>query len=352
MTRATKNPTQQAIGPRAQHAPTVGAGVVRGLMEFTVARGADPALLSRKSGLDFTALTNDDNRIPFPDYVALMKAGQVLCDTPALALLYGEAVDLSEVSVLGLICRASETMLDAFQQMNRYGQLVIEADHKRVGDRFRLERRDGALWLVDNRVIPPDFPEMVELAFAQMACGTRPFGTTPFVQAVHLAYARPAYGAEYERVFQAPVTFDANWNAMRVDEAWLTHRVAVAPRYVFGILSRHAQAMLERLASAQSFRGRVEMALMPILHTGTAGLDGVAGTLGVGRRTLSRRLNAEGVTFEQVLDSLRRTLARHYLDEGKVSISETAYLVGFSDPSAFSRAFKRWTGKSPRSARP
>lgn len=351
MTPATKNPTRQASSPQRASTPTVGAGVVRGLLEFGVFRGADRAMLCRRSGLDFADLSDDDNRIPFHRYAALMKSAQALCDEPALALQFGEAVDLSEVSVLGLICRASETMLDAFRQMNRYGQLVVEADHQQTGDRFRLERRDGKLWLVDNRVIPEDFPEMVELAFAQMACGTRPFGTTPFVLGVHLAYPAPGHAGEYNRVFQAPVTFNAAWNAMHVDEAWLTHRVAVAPRYVFGILSQHAQAMLERLESSRSFRGRVEMALMPVLHTGSAGLDGVAKALGLGRRTLSRRLADEGATFEQVLDDLRHALALHYLAEGKVSITETAYLVGFSDPSAFSRAYKRWTGSSPRGAR-
>lgn len=352
MTLATQNPTPRATVSQRGSSPTVGAGVVRGLLDFAVSRGADKGMLSRQSGLDAADLSDDDNRIPFQVYAALMKSAQAVCGEPALALHFGEAVDLSEVSVLGLICRASETMLDAFRQMNRYGQLVVEADHHHPGDRFRLERRDGKLWLVDNRVIPAEFPEMVELAFAQMACGTRPFGTTPFVLAVNLAYPAPVHAAEYDRVFRAPVLFNADWNAMQVDEAWLTHRVAIAPRYVFGILSQHAQAMLERLESSRSFRGRVEMALLPVLHTGSAGLDAVAATLGLGRRTLSRRLAAEGVTFEQVLDELRHALSLHYLAEGKVSITETAYLVGFSDPSAFSRAYKRWTGTSPRRARP
>jgi Helix-turn-helix domain len=76
---------------------------------------------------------------------------------------------------------------------------------------------------------------------------------------------------------------------------------------------------------------------MPILHTGEAGMDVIAGKLGVSRQTLFRRLKAEGVTFEKVLDELRHKLALHYLSGKKVSVNETAYLVGFSDPAAFSR---------------
>jgi len=91
--------------------------------------------------------------------------------------------------------------------------------------------------------------------------------------------------------------------------------------------------------------------LIPILHTGEASIDMIAGKLALSRQTLFRKLKAEGVTFEQVLDQLRHKLALHYLNGKKVSVNETAYLVGFSEPAAFSRAFKRWTGSSPRMAR-
>ncbi len=94
-------------------------------------------------------------------------------------------------------------------------------------------------------------------------------------------------------------------------------------------------------------RGRVESLLTPLLHTGGASVAVVAGELGVSRQTLFRRLRAEGTTFEQVLDELRRRLALQYLGEGRASVNETAYLLGFSEPAAFSRAFKRWTGSRP-----
>lgn len=77
-------------------------------------------------------------------------------------------------------------------------------------------------------------------------------------------------------------------------------------------------------------------------------MDVIASKLGLSRQTLFRKLKAEGVTFEKVLDELRHRLALHYLSGKKVSVNETAYLVGFSDPAAFSRAFKRWTGSCPR----
>lgn len=98
-------------------------------------------------------------------------------------------------------------------------------------------------------------------------------------------------------------------------------------------------------------RGRVERLLLAILHTGEVGIETIARKMATSRQTLYRSLKAEGVTFEQVLDELRHRMALHYLAGKRVSVNETAYLVGFSDPSAFSRAFKRWTGTRPRTAR-
>jgi AraC-like DNA-binding protein len=109
--------------------------------------------------------------------------------------------------------------------------------------------------------------------------------------------------------------------------------------------------LLAELEAAKTVRGRVEAILLPRLHTGDVGVELIARTLQTSRQTLYRSLKLEGVTFEQVLDELRHRMALHYLAGEQVSVNETAYLVGFSEPAAFSRAFKRWTGASPRAVR-
>ena len=332
--------------------PTVGAGYARGLLELAVSKGAARAALLARSGITEADLEDHDNRIPISRYVALMRAGKELAGDPALALHYGESIDLSELSIVGLIARASETMMHAFAQLNRYGRLVIEVEGVGDSDRFRIVPENRQLWLVDTRTNPNDFPELTESTFARMISGTRPFGgETPFVQEVHVTHQEPAHRAEYDRIFGAPTVFETERNAMRIDASWSHNKIATQPRYVFGVLSQHAEQLLKELESSKSTRGRVESLLMPILHTGHASMDGVADKLGLSRQTLFRKLKAEGVTFEAVLDELRRRLAMHYLNGRKVSVNETAYLVGFSDPAAFSRAFKRWTGLSPRAMR-
>ncbi len=158
--------------------------------------------------------------------------------------------------------------------------------------------------------------------------------------------------AEYERVLGCPVVFDSHWNAMRMDPMLSSYRVALQPRYVFGVLSEKAEALLHELEQSKSTRAAGSRCmLMPVLHTGDISMDSIAEKMAVSRQTLFRRLKAEDATFEKVLDELRHRLALHYLGGRKASVNETAYLVGFSDPAAFSRAFKRWTGKSPSEMR-
>jgi AraC-like DNA-binding protein len=258
------------------------------------------------------------------------------------------------MSILALLGPASETMADAFVQFNRYVRLVIEVELD-TADRFQLKQEEGGVWIVDTRLNPNAFPELTESAFARIVCSMRRIAGSSSaaipLKAVHVTHADPGYRSEYDRIFAAPVVFESDKNALLLGNAVLDYRVPAQPRYVFGVLSERAEALLKSLEESKSARGRVEKLLMPIVHKGEISMEAVAETLGVSRWTLSRQLKAEGVTFEKIVDELRCKLALHYLAGKKVSVNETAYLVGFSEPAAFSRAFKRWTGKSPREMR-
>jgi AraC-like DNA-binding protein len=327
---------------------TIAAGLARGLFEFAVSRGADAAALAARAGIGPADLRDPDRRVAYAKYIALTRAGEALCNDPALALHYGEAVDMAEISIVGLIMNASETMLHAFAQMKRFGRLALEAEEDEA---IQLALDGEQMWLVDTRANARDFPEQTEELFARLTCGPRRFLPRPHVLEVQFRHAAPAWRAEHDRIFQCPVRFGAVRNAMRMEPSLAMHKVALQPHYAFGVLSAHAEKLLQELEASKTVRGRVESLLLPVLHTGEASMDAVADTMGLSRATLLRKLKAEGVTFEKVLDDLRHTLALHYLRGRKASVNETAYLVGFSDPGTFSRAFKRWTGASPRTMR-
>lgn len=124
---------------------TTSAGVAAGLIAFAVQQGADRAALMDRADLVPEDLQDHDQRLPLATYMALMRAAQDLCDDPALALHFGEAVDLAEISIVGLIMNASATMGDAFAQMQRFGRLTLETEGLSDGPRFALSVRDGQL---------------------------------------------------------------------------------------------------------------------------------------------------------------------------------------------------------------
>jgi AraC-like DNA-binding protein len=325
---------------------TITASGVRALLELAVCRGADRCALTERSGIDPAELADPDNRIPFDNYVALMRAGQELCNDPALALHFGESVDASEFSPIHQI--GASSMAEAIEVGNRYARLTVEVDEGST-DRYVLSRIGGRLWLVDTRKNPNDFPELTESSFARMICTMRrAIGEKLPLREVHVTHAAPEYRAEYDRIFRVPVVFDSDKNALLVDESVLSFKPPVSPAYASQVLTAHAEELLQKLEDSKSTRGRVERLLMPSLAGGDVSMNTIAGNLGVSRQTLFRKLKSEGVTFEKVLDELRHKLALHYLNANKKSVNQTAHLLGFSDPAAFSRAFKRWTGSSPR----
>ena len=123
------------------------------------------------------------------------------------------------------------------------------------------------------------------------------------------------------------------------------------PNPLMSFLGELAGAIERGASRAPSFRRDVERAVEPLLAEGEANIDRVAREMGLSRQTLYRRLKAEGVTFEQLLDQLRHRLALKLLRDQHLPVKQAAWRLGFSDPAAFSRAFKRWPGAAPSTAR-
>jgi AraC-like DNA-binding protein len=338
--------------------PTIAAGYPRGLVEFACSNGAGRSELIARAGIDPEALEHQDNRVPVANYVRLFEAAAALTGIPAISLEYGKAVRMQEISVVGLICEACESVLDVPVQLNRYASLVVDEEHGEPATLMRGAARDGGVWIEGPSSLFSENSAIVEAEFARLVWNTRAmFANSPefqklrYPRVVHFTHKAPTYATEHERVFGAPVVFESDWNAIQIDPEFLLLKQPPVNRYVFAVLSEHADALLKRLEQTQTTRGRVERLLMGILHTGEVSMETIAARMGQSRQTLYRVLRDEGVTYEQALDELRHKLAIHFLQGRKVSVNETAYLVGFSHPAAFSRAFKRWTGMAPRAFR-
>jgi len=342
MTLADKKLTLPGASPRQSAA----AGMVLGLIDFASKRGADRRALLALTGLAGEEMPDPNRRVSLDRYALMVCEAARQCGDPALAIHFAAESQFADLSIVGLIGYASETMRDALAQLNRFGRLVtdIAVDGP---ERFSITPAPSGLWLTDHRIDDPPFPELTEMTFVRMIVGTRQFGSTPFASFAEVTHDDPGTAEELRPVLGIPVRYGAQHNRLCVSRAWQDYRIAQYPRYAFALFCAHAEPLLAELDAAHSVSGQVERMILPVLHTGTVSAEGVARKIGLSGQGLYRALRAEGTTFEELLARLRHSFARGYLANGRASLSEIAYLLGYSDVSSFSRAFKRNEGVSP-----
>jgi len=159
-------------------------------------------------------------------------------------------------------------------------------------------------------------------------------------------------GPEMAAYFGPDITFGAKADEMVFIEKIKREQVISADPYLNKLLVAHCeQALSRRRTSRGAFRAAVENAIVPLLPHGKVRAAQIAAKIGLSQRTAARRLALEGATFSEVLEGLRRDLAKQYLSHPDISISRIAWLLGYQEVSAFTHAFKRWSGKTPRQAR-
>lgn len=168
------------------------------------------------------------------------------------------------------------------------------------------------------------------------------------LRAVYVTHSMRADRAAYDAIFRVPVHFDRARNAVLVDHGYLDIILTPAPKHVTRILTAHADARLSALDVQRTTRGQVELAVRSLLVSGGVSVMRVGQMLAMSRQTLYRRLTQEGTTFEAVLERVRLTVATELLAQQGLTVRDVARRTGFAHAEAFSRAFKRWTGRSPR----
>lgn len=323
------------------------AGFASAFLKYAVSEGAPPDKLLQAAQLTLDDLTDQDSRIPAEAYHAMIEAGFRAVGDTSLLLRHILDTKLETMSIVGQIVHASTSFPHSLAQLNRYTKLMADVTIPDGRDRFELLHDKGDVWLVDNNPTTRGFLT-VEASFARFISEFRRSAPEyPFELALDVTYQPPPHADRYAELFRVPVRFATQRNALKINPIWLDVPFDGGKDYVFGVFTKHADDLLEKLATADTIRAAVETRILPLMHEGTISMDEVARDLGMSRQTLYRRLKGEGVTFADVHDELRQSMAIDYLSARKVSVGEAAYLLGFSEASAFVRAFKRWTGASP-----
>jgi AraC-like DNA-binding protein len=299
----------------------------------------------RATDLTPELVADNDARISPAQFCVAWAEAVRLTGDPQLALAIARATSPGAFGIVEYVCRSAPTLGDALRQWVRYLNLLDDA----VEVALEIDGDRACLRLVRESEAPA--PASHELCFALVVDYARKLVTSPIrITAVELAHRAPGDVAAYRAWFDAPVQFNASETQLVLPRAALDHELTSSDPVLLAILTRAAEDVARRTSDDPSLAAQVARVLRDALRDDAGNIDTVAKRLGMTSRSLQRRLKDEGSSFQVVRDTTRKELARRYLD-ARLSIAEISFLLGFSEPSAFFRAFKRWTGLTPLEAR-
>jgi AraC-like DNA-binding protein len=328
-----------AVAPAAR----VTGAYLQPLLDAARERGVAPPDLACEAGLPVARLAPLPGALPARDYLRLLDAGARLARDEHFGLHVGERVRPGTYSAYGLVLLACRDVGQALEQTMRYEQLAHDLGRSNLS-------RDGAHAQYEwTSHFPQASRHLAESVFA----GIRVFGSwlaggqLPPAQ-VAFAHGLDAAPAEYERVFGALPRFGAPAHSARFDAALLGLPVANADLEMYPVLRQHAERLLaERTLPAFGIVARVREAIVDNLAIEPARLATIAQGLELTPRTLQRKLAEAGASFQQVLDETRFALACDYLRRRDLPLADIAFSLGYQEQSAFTHAFKEWSGLNP-----
>ncbi|MBX9962667.1 MAG: AraC family transcriptional regulator [Burkholderiales bacterium] len=301
-----------------------------------------PAMLARH-GIDRSLLHNPEARIPSRAWDALARAAAAVIPDPAFGLLAARCWHPSNLGALGFAWLTSSTLRTGLGRVVRYWRLLGEASST------RLEEAPVGLTLVLARQSTNEVSDAVTMDFAisllvdmcRMNAGSslRPL-------AVRLRRARPRDHDVYRRFFGCTVHFDAEEDSFTIARRDVDRLLPTSNRQLAATLDRILAEQLAR-RDQDNVVARCQAQLFEQLSSGEVSEDAMAEQLHMSRRTLQRKLADADLTYQKLVDDTRRDLALRHLENRSYSLTDITFLLGFSQQSAFTRAFKRWTGVSP-----
>jgi AraC-like DNA-binding protein len=329
----------RVVGAYAQTA--VDAALAAGVAQAEIRR-----LLNLTDGED-SALPE---AIPVSSYLRLLRGAAETSGDACFGLHVGERMRLATYAVYGLVVMACRTFGEAMEQVMRFESLA----HDLGRSRLRIEGSE-AVYEWHSPYLTEASRHLPESVFAGILSFVNWLAQRPLpVHEVAFTGPEPLDMAEYKRIFNAPLRFDATIPYARFDAALLSWPMPNADTSLFDLLTRHAETLLaerERQLSEPPILAAVRQRIAGLLTRDGATLAAVADALAMSSRTLQRRLTEANTSFQQVLDATRRELAAGYLSRDDLTLTDIAFLLGFSEQSSFSHAFRDWYGQSPASYR-
>jgi AraC-like DNA-binding protein len=312
------------------------------------AAGIDVAPLLAQAGLTAQQIENHRARIEAQSQIRLLELVADALRDDLLGFHLAESFDLREIGLLYYVAASSESLGDALSRLQRYSTIINEGVAVRVrkGEDLAVTiHYVGIERVSDRQQIEGWLTALVRLLRKLTDRHLRP-------SIVSFCHYRARGCPELNAFMGCDVAYAAAADEVAFPETVEQMPVTGADPYLNELLVGYCEeAVSHRQAGRGPLRLEVENLIAQLLPHGKARLGEIARWLGSSPRTLSRRLALEGTTFAGIVTELRADLARRYLNDKDLAISEIAWLLGFQEVSAFTHAFKRWTGKTPREAR-
>lgn len=323
------------------------AALPRAVLDAAESLGIDAAGVCAAAGVEPAVLEDPDARVPLAVDLAIW---QVLSERP-VGLELGARLGVAGMGVVGYALQHGSTVGEGLRWLQRY-RAVIHPDVMPQIERRADPEGDQAVF---HRPVPPPFARLREPVYAQ-AAGLVAICRALTGRAVRpVAVSFPLTPPEDRRRFEAWFECRVSWGTPLLEVAFpatlLDLPLHRADPGLFGYLARKADELLARLPAETSVAARTRREIGSLLARGESRLPVVARRLGVSERTLHRRLQEEGTTFAALVEEARRERALLLLEDPRVSASEVAFLLGYTEPAPFFRAFRRWTGASPQAWR-
>ncbi len=323
--------------------PTIASGAIRKLIDAARDMGADTGVLLAEAGVDPRAVDDRDARVPIVSLHALWNA--ILRDTPKASTAVFDATPYTpgDYGLVGFVVMNSATLGEALTHMVRYIGLwtddpAFQLEDGVVSIAYRERFADSAGLRVSTEAAP------VEILHGARIATQKPI--TPVV--VRFSHGAPNDVSAHEKFFGCPVLFEQKDIAMVFRQEDLALPLPKADPQLGAFLREMAnQALSARVVGEPSVLDKIRAIVAEELQKGVPALEIVAQRLAMSDRTLRRRLEENGTSFRAVLDDTRADLARKYVRDKRLPLSEVAFMLGFSEPSTFHRAFKRWTKTTP-----
>jgi len=335
--------------PRVGTLPTASGGIARAAYAAAKKARIDVPALLKNSELTLLQLDKPDIRIPVKSQIKFLNEIASALPDDLLGVHLAQSVELRELGLLYYVVASSESLGDALMRVARYSTIHNEGVHI-VCRQHRQAISIGFDYVgvarIDDRH-QIEFFTTILLRLCRAITGRRVVPVR-----VRFDHRRGTVPAELATLFACDIEFGARADELMFPLSAREIRIVNADPYLNALLLRYCdEAVSQRRRKSQNWRSNVENAIAPLLPHGEATMDNVAQRLGVSRRTLARRLASENVNFAKLLNELRLSLAKRYLQERELKLARVAWLLGYREFSAFSHACKRWTGHSPRELR-